>query len=199
MGHYELGKEYFIKAMVADIVHDGQYPLRVLVPVNTPLTSDYTSINMANVPGLLLTAEEVASGVKDAMHTELVKTNAALSNEIGTKNRDIANLERAVEELRVENESFRKQIDEHKKLFEENGKVAMDLATQRDNFKKHLETALKDFAEKDKACTDALRDKADLQKALEALNKDIDGYRATIQKMASVIGFLCGTEGGKNG
>jgi chromosome segregation ATPase len=194
MENYVDGKEYFIKGTA----RSSEVPGR---PVEFVYDSGYgTNCGvLADEPGLLLTAEEVASGVKDAMHTELVKTNAALSNEIGTKNRDIANLERAVEELRVENESFRKQIDEHKKLFEENGKVAMDLATQRDNFKKHLETALKDFAEKDKACTDALSDKADLQKAVEGLNKEIDGYRETILKMSDVIGFLCGTEGGKNG
>lgn len=194
MSHYEEGKEYFLKAKIAEIGHAGQYPLRVLVPVNTPLTSDCTSIYIANVPGLLLTAEEVASSVKDAMHTELAKQNAALANDIGKKNRDIGNLERAVDGLREENEAFRRQVEELQRNCEENGKTAVDVALQRDNFKKHLETALKDFAEKDKACEEALKDKRDLQKAVEALNKDIDGYRATIQKMAAVIGFLCGGE-----
>lgn len=194
MSHYELGKEYFLKGRLVKFHADGQYPLRVTVPIDTPLKSEYTDIFMANAPGLLLTAEEVASTVKDAMHTELTKMNVALADDLGKKNRDIANLARAVEELREENEAFRKKCDELQKTCEENGKVAMDLAIQRDNFKKHLETALKDFAEKDKACRDASKDKQDLQKAVEALNKDIDGYRATIQKMAAVIGFLCGGE-----
>ena len=199
MSHYEPGKEYFLKARLADICPDGQYQLRVTVPVNSPLKSEYTDIYMANAPGLLLTAEEVASTVKDAMNAELAKANAALTNDIGKQNRDIVNLERAVEELRVENEALRKQIGELQRTCEENTSVAIDLANQRDNFKKHLETALKDFAEKDKACEEALKDKQDLQKAVEALNKDIDGYRATIQKMASIIGFICGTKGGQNG
>ena len=262
MSHYEEGKEYFLKAKIAEIGHDGQYPLRILVPVNTPLTSDYTSINMANVPGLLLTAEEVASGVKDAMHRELAKTNAALSNEIGKQNINIVNLERTVEELRKKNaeltewykeanktaseaaeanevlknqkkglektierhemtieertiecnrwegmyDKASKRCDELQKTCEEDTTVAIDLANQRDNLKRKYEAALKDLAQKDEACEklkrqwdEALKDKDDLQKAVEGLNKDIDGYRATIQKMASVIGFLCGTEGGQNG
>jgi chromosome segregation ATPase len=225
MGHYELGKEYFIKARVADIGHDGQYPLRVLVPVNTPLTSDYTSINMANVPGLLLTAEEVASGVKDTMHRELAKTNAALSNEIGKQNVDIVNFERTVEELREENKALRKKIDTQEATIEErtiecnrwegmcekasekrDGLRAEleSIKKDRDNLKENFDIALKNLADTGKTCNvfkkqrdEALKDKDDLQKALEALNKDIDGYRAAFFKMASVIGFLCG--GGQNG
>lgn len=262
MNRYEVGKEYFLKAMVAEKDLDGQYPLRVVVPVDTPLKSEYTSIRMANVPGILLTAEEVTSGVKDAMHTELVKTNAALSNEIGKQNVDIVNLEKTIEELRKKNaeltewyeeanktaseaaeanevlknqkKGLEKTIERHEatieertiecnrwegmynkasekcdelqKTCEEDTTVAIDLANQRDNLKRKYETALKDLAQKDEACEklkrqwdDALKDVDDLQKALEAINKDIDGYRATIQKMASVIGFLCGTEGGQNG
>lgn len=97
MNRYEVGKEYFLKAMVAEKDLDGQYPLRVVVPVDTPLKSEYTSIRMANVPGILLTAEEVA-----AIH-----------------NRDIVNLERAVEELREENETLRKKIEKHEMTIEE--------------------------------------------------------------------------------
>ena len=212
MNRYEVGKEYFLKAMVAEKDLDGQYPLRVVVPVDTPLKSEYTSIRMANVPGILLTAEEVAS----------------------IQNRDIVNLERAVEELRVENESLRKKIDKHEttieertiecnkwegmynkasqrcdelqKTCEEDTTVAIDLANQRDNLKRKYETALKDLAQKDEACEklkrrwdDALKDKVDLQKAVEGLNKEIDGYRETIRKMSAVIGFLCGTGEVNNG
>lgn len=97
MNRYEVGKEYFLKAMVAEKDLDGQYPLRVVVPVDTPLKSEYTSIRMANAPGILLTAEEVA-----AIH-----------------NRDIVNLERAVEELREENKTLRKKIDKHETTIEE--------------------------------------------------------------------------------
>jgi chromosome segregation ATPase len=99
-----------------------------------------------------------------------------------------------------------KKCDELQKTCEEDTTVAIDLANQRDNLKGKYEAALKDLAQKDEACEklkrqwdDALKDKGDLQKAVDGLNKDIDGYRETILKMSDVIGFLCGTEGGKNG
>ena len=242
MSHYEPGKEYFLKAKVADIGHDGQYPLRVMVPVvNSLLKSEYTSIYIANEPGILLTAEEVASSVKDAMHTELAKTNAALSNEIGKQNVDIVNLERTIEELQKErtaleeaNEVLRnqkdgliKQIEKHETTIEERtiecnrwegmyekvskkcDELRAELASvkqDRDNMKENFDTALKNLNDTGKTCDvfkrqrdEALNDKDDLQKAVESLNKDIDGYRATIQKMASVIGFLCGAKGGQDG
>ena len=227
MENYVDGKEYFIKGTArsstvpgrpVEFLYDGGYG------TNCGVLSD--------TPGLLLTAEEVA-----AIH-----------------NRDIANLERAVEELRKENEALRKKIDKHETTieertiecnrwegmydkaskkcdelrkkndeltawYEEANKTASEAAEANDELKAKvaklkadLDQRNKDFwaMKKDRdeldsiggklrAESEALKDKGDLQKALEALNKDIDGYRATIQKMAAVIGFLCGTEGGQNG
>ena len=202
MENYVDGKEYFIKGKA----RSGEVPGR---PVEFAYDSGYgTNCGvLADEPGLLLTAEEVAS-----IH-----------------NKDIVNLERAVEELREENETLRKKIDKHEttieertiecnrwegmynkasqrcdelqKTCEEDTTVAIDLANQRDNLKGKYEAALKDLAQKDEACEklkrqwdEVLKDKADLQKIAEGLNEEIDGYRETIKKMASVIGFLCGGE-----
>jgi chromosome segregation ATPase len=94
-----------------------------------------------------------------------------------------------------------KKCDELQKTCEEDTTVAIDLANQRDDLKRKYEAALKDLAQKDEACEklkrqwdEVLKDKADLQKIAEGLNEEIDGYRETIKKMASVIGFLCGGE-----
>ena len=227
MENYVDGKEYFIKGTA----RSSEVPGR---PVEFVYDSGYgTNCGvLADEPGLLLTAEEVA-----AIH-----------------NRDIVNLERAVEELREENETIRKKIDKHettieertiecnrwegmydkaskkcdelrkkndelKAWYEEANRTASEAAEANDELKAKvaklkadLEQRNKDFwaMKKDRdeldsiggklrAENEALKDKDDLQKALEALNKDIDGYRATIRKMASVIGFLCGTNEVKNG
>ena len=222
MENYVDGKEYFIKGKA----RSGEVPGR---PVEFVYESGYgTNCGiLADEPGLLLTAEEVA-----AIH-----------------NRDIANLERAVEELREENKALRKKIDKHETTieertiecnrwegmydkaskkcdelrkkndeltawYEEANKTASEAAEANDELKAKVAKLKADLEQRDKdfwamkkdrdeldsigsklrAENEALKDKDDLQKAVEALNKDIDGYRATIQKMAAVIGFLCGGE-----
>lgn len=92
MENYVNGKEYFIKGTA----RSSEVPGR---PVEFVYDSGYgTNCGvLADAPGLLLTAEEVA-----VIH-----------------NRDIVNLERAVEELRVENESLRKKIEKHEATIEE--------------------------------------------------------------------------------
>lgn len=193
MSRYEIGESYFLKARVAEIADDGMHLLKVVVPVNTPLKSEYTNIYMANVPGILLTAEEICTGEDSCKR---LKEIDAVNHEQAEK---ILSLQRAVEKLREEN-------DELQKTCEENVNVALDLARQRDGLKEEFEAALKNLADTGKTCDvfkkqrdEVLKDKDDLQKAVEALNKDIDEYRATIQKMASVIGFICGTKGGQDG
>lgn len=242
MSRYEIGESYFLKARIVEIADDGLHPLKVVVPVNTPLKSEYTSIYMANVPGVLLTAEEVLATVDgDGLCKELAAENAAHLETIQKQGKDIENLERAIEELQKErtaleeaNEVLRnqkdgliKQIEKHEATIEERTiecnrwEGMCDKASKkrdglraelesikkdRDNLKENFDIALKNLADTGKTCDvfkkqrdEALKDKDDLQKAVEALNKDIDEYRATIQKMASVIGFICGTKGGQDG
>ena len=239
MSRYEIGESYFLKARVVEIA-DGTHPLKVVVPVNTPLKSEYTSIYMANVPGVLLTAEEVAQ-TTDGLCKELAAENAAHLETIQKQGKDIENLERAIEELQKErtaleeaNEVLRnqkdgliKQIEKHEATIEERTiecnrwEGMCDKASKkrdglraelesikkdRDNLKENFDIALKNLADTGKTCDvfkkqrdEALKDVVDLQKAVDALNKDIDEYRATIQKLSSIIGFLCGTKGGQNG
>lgn len=243
MSHYEPGKEYFLKATVRDICPGGQYRLSLTVPVSSSLLKgECTEIYVANEPGLLLTASEVATTVNgDGLCKELAAENAAHIETIRKQGKDIENLERAIEELQKErgaleeaNEVLRnqkggllQQIEKHEKTIEERtiecnrwegmyekvsqkcdelrGELA-SVKQDRDNMKENFDTALKNLADTGKTCDvfkrqrdEALKDKDDLQKALEALDKDIDGYRATIQKLSSIIGFLCGTKGGQNG
>lgn len=242
MSRYEIGESYFLKARIAENDLDGQYPLRAVVPVNTPLKSEYVSVRMANVPGILLTAEEIAATVDgDGLCKELAAENATHLETIQKQGKDIENLERAIEELQKErtaleeaNEVLKnqkdgliKQIEKHEATIEErtiecnrwegmydkaskkcDGLRAElgSLKKDRDNLKENFDIALKNLAGTGKTCDvfkgqrdEALKDVVDLQKAVEALNKDIDEYRATIQKMASVIGFICGTKGGQDG
>ena len=104
-------------------------------------------------------------------------------------------------------DELRKKNDELTAWYEEANKTASEAAEANDELKAKvaklkadLDQRNNDFLamKKDRdtllAENEALKDKDNLQKALEALNKDIDGYRATIQKMAAVIGFLCGGE-----
>lgn len=136
-------------------------------------------------------------------------------------------LEEANEVLRNQKDDLIKQIEKHEATIEErtiecnrwegmcekaskkrDGLQAElgSLKKDRDNLKENFDIALKNLADTGKTCDvfkkqrdEVLKDKDDLQKAVEALNKDIDEYRATIQKMASVIGFICGTKGGQDG
>lgn len=116
-------------------------------------------------------------------------------------------------------DELRKKSDELTAWYEEANKTASEAAEANDELKAKvaklkadLDQRNKDFwaMKKDRdeldsiggklrAENEALKDKDDLQKAVEALNKDIDGYRATIQKMAAVIGFLCGAGEVNNG
>lgn len=226
MENYVDGKEYFLKGTA----HNGD-SLGWSVEFYYNNGIGKSCGKLSDEPGILLTAEEVA-----AIH-----------------NRDIVNLERAVEELREENETLRKKIEKHEMTieertiecnrwegmydkaskkcdelrkrndeltawYEEANKTASEAAEANDELKAKIAKLKADLDQRNndfwamkkdrdeldsiggklRAENEALKDKQGLQKALEALNKDIDGYRATIQKMASVIGFLCGTEGGQN-
>jgi chromosome segregation ATPase len=234
MVNYEDGKEYCLKGKVRSL---GWSDDAVEFVYNNGTGTNCG--RLADAPGLLLTASEVAETIKDnKLYTELVEDKnaeiALYAYEVKKLRSENDSLKDAVEVLKEQKKGLEKTIDKHEttieertiecnrwegmydkaskkcdelqKTCEEDTTVAIDLANQRDNLKGKYEAALKDLAQKDEACEklkrqwdDALKDKGDLQKAVDGLNKDIDGYRETILKMSDVIGFLCGTEGGKNG
>lgn len=105
MSHYEPGKEYFLKATVRDIYGSGQHRLRVTVPVSLPKQGECTEIYMANEPGLLLAADEVAGTLKtkaDAMEVvsdSLNAENKKLRDKVNCTEAELAELKKANDKL----------------------------------------------------------------------------------------------------
>lgn len=123
MRNYVDGKEYFLKVTAKDSGSIG-WPVEAMY--NNGIGTSCGRLE--DKPGLLLTAEEVASTVKDAMYAELAKQNAALTNDIGKQNRDIVNLEKTAEQLREEN-------DRLTAWYKEANKTASEAAEANDELK----------------------------------------------------------------
>ena len=240
MRNYVDGKEYFIKGKA----RSGELPGR---PVEFAYESGYgTNCGiLADEPGLLLTASEVAAELIEDTNAQI----ALYKDEIKKLRSENDSLKDAVEVLKEQKKGLEKTIDKHETTieertiecnrwegmyekasekcdelrkkndeltawYEEANKTASEAAEANDELKAKVAKLKADLEQRDKdfwamkkdrdeldsigsklrAENEALKDKDDLQKAVEALNKDIDGYRATIQKMAAVIGFLCGGE-----
>lgn len=220
MENYVDGKEYFIKGTARSSAVPGR-PVEFVYEsgygTNCGILADEPGL-------LLTASEAAAELVEDtnaqiALYKDEVKKlrseNESLKDAVEVLKEQKKGLEQTIDkhETTIEERTIEcnrwegmynkasQKCDELQKTCEENVNVALDLARQRDGLKEEFEATLKNLADTGKTCDifkkqrdEALKDKDDLQKALEALNKDIDEYRATIQKMAAVIGFLCGGE-----
>lgn len=220
MENYVDGKEYFIKGTARSSEVPGR-PVEFVYEsgygTNCGILADEPGL-------LLTASEAAAELVEDtnaqiALYKDEVKKlrseNESLKDAVEVLKEQKKGLEQTIDkhETTIEERTIEcnrwegmynkasQKCDELQKTCEENVNVALDLARQRDGLKEEFEATLKNLADTGKTCDifkkqrdEALKDKDDLQKALEALNKDIDEYRATIQKMAAVIGFLCGGE-----